>query len=1275
MRYVRGAAAVAAIATFAVSGGTAYARERVTLTGTYQLVAKQLDDGSTRGHGHAYQDVLVAGERSFRLRLGDRPRPRGGSTVRVSATTVAAGEYEVASIETLSEPAAVGGGTTSTLAILAYWTAPDAVTPQRARDQLFGDDNAWMREASYGQVSLTGAVTPWVKIAAPTSGRCFDYATQIRDRARAGARTLGYDYQTYHRTLVYFPKCTSADTTGLAGWAYEPGDSIWLNGVMDRRTSVHEHGHSFGLPHARAYDCTSNGLPVTLGGSCVALEYGDPYDAMGQSTYVGHFTGMNKDRIGWLGARKHVVMTPSSSFTLAPFERVSATPVVAVVNSPVSGRRYWLEFRQPVGMDARFPAGGTAGIQIHLDQNGLGPYLLDPTPSDASFTTAVLGAGRSWTAPDGVRVAVGTVSSTGATVSVSGAQPVPVPPSEPRDVHAVAGDMRATLHWSAPASPGYSEIVRYDIQVSNGQSQVVAADTRSATFTGLTNGQLYTFTVRAVNEAGRSPGASATATPFFSPPTVSITSPAPGSTVSGRVTFTAAAAPGPGSGAALTKVDWYVGNLVTAKAPGEPFVWDTDPYADGSYTVKAVAVDANNRSAAATATYVVTNVRPVVRVTSPVNGATVTGGIVTLAADVVAAEGSEIDRVEFTDGYGRSLGVARTAPYQVAWDVTTIDGYVAIRAKAYDTAGLSGTAPTVGVTVTHPPPTLTITSPAQNQNVQGTTVTVTADAAPGTPGTTLSRVTFYSGGRSYTATEAPYTARIDTSGYTGWMTVEARALESTGRVTSRTVGFNVANALPDVRVASPAWGASLTGSSVTLTGTAVPRTGGAPIARIELTAPNAATVTVVPAADGSWSAAWPVAGRYGSTYVEARAVDTGGMWSKATAYFTVQRPTPDVQLVSPVEGTVLAMSEPFDLVATAVPSPDATASIHSVCFVVYSYQHLGCGTHQPDGTYVLRGAVLSSWNSSVDIQVVVIESDNHANLYDRTFFDVLTPPGAPVYVWAEPDHSDGTVVVSWAEPAAGPPVDGFVVRTWHGIELGRSATSPLRVRPPDAGVEQQLVVHAVNRAGESYPAVSNEVTPGIATRLVMTSVSATSVTSPGRITVRGRLTRLDGTPVRGSRLQLHAIPIPESYWSTGTESALLTDAYGYATLSFQPQFHAMVSLEHTPQNGYLRSTSAAVRVDVRAGVSGNLTRGLMPLGATSSMNGTVSPAYQGRFVYLQRFYAGMWRTVTYRKQDASGRVSIPITPTARGTYPYRLYYGGDARVSGNVSPQRTLTVY
>jgi hypothetical protein len=429
----RGEATAVVDARTAVKGSAPEAAGRRTVVGIVRLLAADTvehppgEDHTFKGHSKDhYQLVLVSDDESFVLK-GKKARPN--TKVRVSGQVTG----KTLTVDTVSEmavlPAAMStSGTTRVLVLLAHWNVPDSVTQASARTQMFADSDGFYRDASYNRLGQTGDVTPWMQIAGPAGGQCYADRTNIMNQAKAAALALGYDSSLYANVILYFPNNSwqsGSDCDQYAGWAYVGAPGSWLNGYMDRRVTVHEQGHNYGLRHSHSYLC-SNGMT----GTCAWSDYGDTFDAMGNSGYVGHFSASQKDLLGWLAGRT-ADLSAGGDATLAPVAS-DAAGITAAKVAVSGGRTYWLEYRQAMDFDAWLPSAATDGILVHVTDASIsgdsGSHLIDVRPDDGvSTTTATLGSGASWTSPEGVRFTVGTVTAAGAAVSVT-VTPRPVCP-------------------------------------------------------------------------------------------------------------------------------------------------------------------------------------------------------------------------------------------------------------------------------------------------------------------------------------------------------------------------------------------------------------------------------------------------------------------------------------------------------------------------------------------------------------------------------------------------------------------------------------------------------------------------------------------------------------------------------------------------------------------------------------------------------------------------------------------------------------------------------
>ena len=496
-------AATAAIAVLPAAVAGAAPSKVETLSGTYMRVAAEAAPGSRAPHD---VDVLVSGAKTTKLNLRGKSLEPGTKIQVKGSRSSSVAALEVSTVEETAPAAVVAPTTTDVdrvLVILASWTGPDAVTPETARQQMFVDSHAWFAENSYGAYGLTGDVTPWVTIAGPPAGQCFSGMNDIYFQSTAAARTLGYDTASYDRTVMYFPRQTTGDCAGYAGWAYQPGTLLWLNGTMDRRTTTHELGHNLGLDHAHSYYCmTPGGLQVTLATTgCSSDEYGDASDTMGGSNYSGHVSAFRKQQLAWAGGRI-ADLSAGGTVTLAPIASRTGTVGAKVVTAT---RTYWFEHRTKTGVDSLLPTGQTGGVLVRVADTTIahGVGLLDMTPNSAGrYDDAQLSPGATWTAPDGKRFTVGTATADGISLAVSDI----VAPTAPAPARASVKGSTLTVTWAAPADDGGAAVSSYVITLSNGTTRTVAATVRSSAFSKTPSG-LYVATVQALNSAGRSLGA------------------------------------------------------------------------------------------------------------------------------------------------------------------------------------------------------------------------------------------------------------------------------------------------------------------------------------------------------------------------------------------------------------------------------------------------------------------------------------------------------------------------------------------------------------------------------------------------------------------------------------------------------------------------------------------------------------------------------------------------------------------------------------------------
>lgn len=210
------------------------------------------------------------------------------------------------------------------------------------------------------------------------------------------------------------------------------------------------------------------------------------------------------------------------------------------------------------------------------------------------------------------------------------------------------------------------------------------------------------------------------------PPQAQIVSPAPGNTVAGTVNVGVEAT----DDSQVARVDLDLNGSTVASSASSPavFAWDTTKYVNGSYTLRARAIDAaGNVGSSANVGVTVQNVvpdttAPTAQVTSPASGSTVAG---TVNVGVSGADSVGVTKVEWYLN-GALKGSSAGASASFAWNTTTVaNGSYTLQAKAYDAAGNVGSSATVSVSVQNAaadttPPSAAILSPATGAKVAKT---------------------------------------------------------------------------------------------------------------------------------------------------------------------------------------------------------------------------------------------------------------------------------------------------------------------------------------------------------------------------------------------------------------------------------------------------------------------------------------------------------------------------------------------------------------------------
>ena len=410
--------------------------------------------------------------------------------------------------------------------------------------------------------------------------------------------------------------------------------------------------------------------------------------------------------------------------------------------------------------------------------------------------------------------------------------------------------------------------------------------------------------------------------PDTTPPTVSVTSPAAGATLSGTVNLTATASDNVAVAMVQFKVDGANSGSGLSAAPYS-YQLDTKTLSDGNHVITAVAGDAAGNTATSASVAVKVNntvadtTPPTVSLTGPASGATVSA---TVNVTATASDNVSVASVQFQLD-GANVGTADTAaPYSYSWDTTkSANGTHTLTAVAKDGAGNTKTSSAVSVTVNNStpdttPPTVSISGPAAGATVSGT-VSVTANASDNVG---VASVQFQLDGANAGTldTAAPYSFSWDTTkSSNGAHSLTAIAKDAAGNTkTSAAVSVTVQNATsdttpPTVSISAPAGGATVS-ATVSVTANASDNVGVASV-QFQLDGANVGSLDTAAPYSFSWDT---TKSANGSHALRAIAKDAAGNSTTSAAV--------TVTVSNAVDTT--APSVPTGLTAAAISSSQIT---------------------------------------------------------------------------------------------------------------------------------------------------------------------------------------------------------------------------------------------------------------------------------------------------------------------------------------------------------------
>ncbi|MFM8334581.1 MAG: Ig-like domain-containing protein, partial [Opitutaceae bacterium] len=817
----------------------------------------------------------------------------------------------------------------------------------------------------------------------------------------------------------------------------------------------------------------------------------------------------------------------------------------------------------------------------------------------------------------------------------------------------------ATLTASATASTGatVAGVTFFQNGVQIGVEDTSAPYTVS--FTPATAGN-YALTASVRDDAGITVTSSTVNyTATSAQPTIALTAPAAGATITVNTAATVTATATAGTGATISQVQFLLGGTtIIGTVTTAPYSISWTPTTTGNVSLTARVLDSSGASVTSSAVSATVVAAPTVSLTAPANNSSATvGSPVTVTASPTASPGATVSKVAFfvtpSGGAQSQIGAdVAAAPYTVAWTPPSA-GNFSLTAVVTDSTNQTGTSSAVAVAVVNSQPTVSLTAPGVGSVLTvGSNVSLAATATPGS-GATIAQVQFLVTPSGATAavvgtdTSAPYALTwVPTTA--GNYTITARVTDTNGNTVTSTGVSVTAVTATSVALTAPANNSAATvGTATTVTASATP-IAGATINSVSFTA----TVGGVPTALGTvntapYTIAWTPAAA-GATTLTASATDSNGTTVTSSAItVNVAAAAPTVALSAPLNGVVVTVGSNVTVSANATPGTGATVS--QVQFYAGSTL-IAVDTSAP---YSVTWVPTSAGAQNITARVV----DSNGTTVTSTAVSVTAVTSTSVTITTPAANAAATVGTATTVTASATATAGATIQsvTFFATPSGGAAVQiglPVAAAPytvawtPAVAGAYTLTAVALDSANTSVTSSGVAVTAGNSL-----PTAALTAPQPGALATVGLGTTLTANVAPGSG---GATVTQVQFLAGSTVVATLPGAVGVTSYSttWTPTSAANVALtvKVTDSNGNTTTSSA---VNVTAVTTAPVVTLVTPtagqtlgVGATVSLSATAS-ATAPATVSRVDFVAG-GNIVATALAPTAGAYTASWTPTASG---------------------------